>query len=753
MRKAFLLLFVMLLITAIAGATDVQKEQVNAAIERFNAGYTLSAEEFHLLKSVDFQFNQGPVIDYAGGPDAYGYIFADIDEPDGPTYNWYDISATGTDIAPNLSDDDVEGPLPIGFTFNFYGVPYTNFYVHSNGVIGFTGGFTAPFTNAALPGTFGGPVIAWCWDDFNVASGAAGSVYYETIPDFEPGVDALIVSYVDCAHYGTGSGFMSGQTILLEDGRIITQYDYFDAAWPVDTQTIGLRNADGSIFLQADFDGTPANYPYDDLAIEFSIMAGDANVMGYVTDSSTNDPIAGAMVSIGNGMDETDATGYYEIFDQFSGDNNVMISANGYFTYMGAVVLDPGDNDYDFQMDALPPPVSGDYFTDFEANQGFFDGTGTWEWGTPTSSPSWAYSGDNCWATVLAGNYNDNDDDWLTSVTSFEANDATAMLSYYHFYDYEQNYDGYNLQISFDGGDTWEVKDPIGGYPDSDVVGLDQEPGFNGTTADWEYVEYDFSMYEGQPFWVAFRHGTDSSVNGYSGAAIDDFFWYAGYEYQVLITPVQGTTVPGSGGMIVYSAELINNVGAPMQFDAWTWATLPDGSNYGPIQQVPVVIQPGSTTIPQLVLQVPGMAPTGLYTYHAAIGDFPNTIVYEDIFYFWKVGFGSMGGQWADTDWSLAMNGLASPTELPQEYEVASVYPNPFNPTANINVALPEAADLSVRVYNINGQMVAELANGQFQAGHHNLVLDGSSLASGLYFVQTQVPGQLNNVQKVTLMK
>jgi len=36
-----------------------------------------------------------------------------------------------------LADDDFEGPFPIGFTFNFYGNQYTDFYIQSNGMINF----------------------------------------------------------------------------------------------------------------------------------------------------------------------------------------------------------------------------------------------------------------------------------------------------------------------------------------------------------------------------------------------------------------------------------------------------------------------------------------------------------------------------------------------------------------------------------------------------------------------------------------
>ena len=47
-------------------------------------------------------------------------------------------TSAGTPII--LSDDDMEGPFPIGFTFQFYGNNYTDFYVGSNGWIGFSSG-------------------------------------------------------------------------------------------------------------------------------------------------------------------------------------------------------------------------------------------------------------------------------------------------------------------------------------------------------------------------------------------------------------------------------------------------------------------------------------------------------------------------------------------------------------------------------------------------------------------------------------
>ncbi len=91
--------------------------------------------------------------------------------------------------------------------------------------------------------------------------------------------------------------------------------------------------------------------------------------------------------------------------------------------------------------------------------------------------------------------------------------------------------------------------------------------------------------------------------------------------------------------------------------------------------------------------------------------------------------------------------------DLPDEFALANIYPNPFNPTLNVQVALPQAANLRVGVFNVMGQQVATLADGRMEAGLHTLTFDGSEMASGVYFVRASVPGSLNSVRKVILMK
>ena len=60
-------------------------------------------------------------------------------------------------------------------------------------------------------------------------------------------------------------------------------------------------------------------------------------------------------------------------------------------------------------------------------------------------------------------------------------------------------------------------------------------------------------------------------------------------------------------------------------------------------------------------------------------------------------------------------------------------YPNPFNPSTNINFYLSESADIQLMVYNIRGELIETLASGFHNAGEHTYVWSGESVASGVY--------------------
>ena len=72
--------------------------------------------------------------------------------------------------------------------------------------------------------------------------------------------------------------------------------------------------------------------------------------------------------------------------------------------------------------------------------------------------------------------------------------------------------------------------------------------------------------------------------------------------------------------------------------------------------------------------------------------------------------------------------------------------------------SLPQQSDVSLKIYNILGELAADLINNQiFEAGFHEVTFDGNKLASGVYLykLQTTSSGRqpFNEVKKMILLK
>jgi hypothetical protein len=107
---------------------------------------------------------------------------------------------------------------------------------------------------------------------------------------------------------------------------------------------------------------------------------------------------------------------------------------------------------------------------------------------------------------------------------------------------------------------------------------------------------------------------------------------------------------------------------------------------------------------------------------------------------------------------------VVAPILVPDKYSLYQNYPNPFNPTTTIEFDLPEAANVSLVIYNTLGQQVTTLFNNEaMDAGNQAVDFDASSLASGIYFYRVVAQtvnddglstGQtFTQVKKMVLMK
>jgi hypothetical protein len=81
------------------------------------------------------------------------------------------------------------------------------------------------------------------------------------------------------------------------------------------------------------------------------------------------------------------------------------------------------------------------------------------------------------------------------------------------------------------------------------------------------------------------------------------------------------------------------------------------------------------------------------------------------------------------------------------------VYPNPFNPTATVVLALPQTADMQVRVINLLGRQVLALPTTSYPAGYPRLTIDLRGRPSGMYFLIVDGPNGLRFRHKMLLMK
>jgi hypothetical protein len=91
----------------------------------------------------------------------------------------------------------------------------------------------------------------------------------------------------------------------------------------------------------------------------------------------------------------------------------------------------------------------------------------------------------------------------------------------------------------------------------------------------------------------------------------------------------------------------------------------------------------------------------------------------------------------ADPDGNGICEGLSINVDLiPDEFSLNNIYPNPFNPSANIEYTLPENAHVKVTVYDIRGRTMAVLTNGFETAGYYTITWNATAFSSGVYFIE-----------------
>jgi hypothetical protein len=177
------------------------------------------------------------------------------------------------------------------------------------------------------------------------------------------------------------------------------------------------------------------------------------------------------------------------------------------------------------------------------------------------------------------------------------------------------------------------------------------------------------------------------------------------------------------------------------------WMTLTETNNYGfEVQKsveattgyaiIPNGFIPGhgTTTEPQTYTYTDNGVTAGTWYYRLKQIDLDGTIHYTD------------GVQ---VDVLTGVDGES----VPKEFALEQNYPNPFNPTTSIEFHLPKATDVTLKVYNILGsEVLTVLSNVKMGRGVHEMQVNASQLASGLYIYRMTTP-EFTQTRKMVVLK
>ena len=101
---------------------------------------------------------------------------------------------------------------------------------------------------------------------------------------------------------------------------------------------------------------------------------------------------------------------------------------------------------------------------------------------------------------------------------------------------------------------------------------------------------------------------------------------------------------------------------------------------------------------------------------------------------------------------SLIVSADENNTVLPTKFNLYQNYPNPFNPVTVIKYDIPENSNVKISVFDVTGREIKNLVNEAKVPGNYEVMFNGVSLASGVYYYKLEA-GNFSDVKKLILLK
>lgn len=197
------------------------------------------------------------------------------------------------------------------------------------------------------------------------------------------------------------------------------------------------------------------------------------------------------------------------------------------------------------------------------------------------------------------------------------------------------------------------------------------------------------------------------------------------------------TATPGAPALIA-PLDKTTNVGLD---SVLVWGSNPLATSYSVQLSSTNVFDPGS-----LVINVTNYTSTSI----------PFNGLSLNKIYYWRVkGVNSFGqGEWSEPFRfkTKVTTDVEKEEGVPSDFQLSQNYPNPFNPVTSIKFAIPEATQITLKVYDATGMQVAVLADGFYSAGNYLVKFDASQLPSGVYIYKLEAGSKIIT-KKLMLIK
>ncbi len=434
------------------------------------------------------------------------------------------------------------------------------------------------------------------------------------------------------------------------------------------------------------------------------------------------------------------------------------------------------------------------------------NGFGNWVTNVGWGLSAISHSPVNSFTDSPGRNYTDITDNSMTLSTPFDMhNTEKIFLRFWCRWDIESEWDFATVEASSDGGASWSTVPGRYTRPASGIgVQVAGTFGYDGVKSEWVEDEMDVSQYASSNFKIRFRLKSDDYVTR-DGFYVDDIRFLVNYkdttqrtlsitlndQWNLVSIPIDTESVVKdsifptsissayaySGSSYIPLDTLRRLVGYWLKFNSPTevqWKGTPNLSGIIGVAEGWNLIGSISEPIPvtNITSNPPDIITSAFFKYSSSYGIADS--IHPGLGYWVKVSqsgsliFSLNSARSASSPVKIKSTSEFPPPppfmntdakEIPAKYSLDDAFPNPFNPSTVINYQLPIDSRVSLKVYNVLGQVANILAEEVQEVGFKSITWNASGSTSGIYFIKLEAidiadPSKVfTQVKKVLLLK